>query len=90
MHIGLIGGIGPAATAHYYRHLVQHHEAAGRRMELTIVHADAHGLAANAEAGDAQAQAAVFVGLTERLKAAGAGAVAISSIGGHYCFCPRG
>ena len=87
MHIGLIGGIGPAATAHYYRHLVQHHEAAGRRMELTIVHADAHGLAANAEAGDAQAQAAVFVGLTERLKAAGAGAVAISSIGGHYCFC---
>ena len=86
MHIGLIGGIGPAATAHYYRHLVRHHEAAGRRLELTIVHADAHTLAANATVGDAAVQAADFAGLTARLKAAGAGAVAITSIGGHYCF----
>ena len=85
MHIGLIGGIGPAATEYYYRHLVQRHEAAGRRMELTIVHAHVHTLAANAIAGKAGAQAAEFAALTERLKAAGAEAVAITSIGGHFC-----
>ena len=85
MHIGLIGGIGPAATEHYYRHLVRRHEAAGRRLELTIVHADVHTLAANAVAGEIGAQAAEFVALTGRLKAAGAEAVAITSIGGHFC-----
>ena len=86
MHIGLIGGIGPAATEFYYRHLVRHHEVAGRRLELTIVHADVRTLAANAVAGEAGAQAAEFVALTGRLKAAGAEAVAITSIGGHFCF----
>lgn len=86
MHIGLIGGIGPAATEFYYRHLVARHEAAGRPMELTIVHAHVHTLAANAMAGKADAQAAAFAALTARLKAAGAEAVAITSIGGHFCF----
>ena len=86
MHIGLIGGIGPAATTHYYHHLVRRHEAAGRRLELTIVQADVHTLAANAVAGEAGAQAAEYVALTGRLKAAGAEAVAITSIGGHFCF----
>ena len=85
MHIGLIGGIGPAATMHYYRHLVRRHEAAGRRLELTIVQGDVHTLAANAVAGEAGAQAAEFVALTGRLKSAGAEAVAITSIGGHFC-----
>ena len=86
MHIGLIGGIGPAATEFYYRHLVRRHEAEGRPMELTIVHAHVHTLAANAIAGRAEAQAAEFAALTERLKGAGAEAVAITSIGGHFCF----
>ena len=86
MHIGLIGGIGPAATEFYYRHLVARHEAAGRPMELTIVHAHVHKLAANAMAGRAEAQAAEFAALTGRLKGAGAEAVAITSIGGHFCF----
>ena len=86
MHIGLIGGIGPAATEFYYRHLVRRHEAEGRPLELTIVHAHVHTLAANAMAGRAEAQAAEFAALTERLKGAGAEAVAITSIGGHFCF----
>ena len=86
MHIGLIGGIGPAATEFYYRHLVRRHETEGRPMELTIVHAHVHTLAANAIAGRTEAQAAEFAALTERLKGAGAEAVAITSIGGHFCF----
>ncbi|MDE0150612.1 MAG: aspartate/glutamate racemase family protein [Rhodospirillaceae bacterium] len=86
MHIGLIGGIGPAATEFYYRHLVRRHEAAGQPMELTIVHAHVHTLAANAIAGRAEAQAREYAALTARLKGAGAEAVAITSIGGHFCF----
>ena len=86
MHIGLIGGIGPAATEFYYRHLVRRHEAEGRPMELTIVHAHVHTLAANAIAGRAEAQAGEYAALTARLKGAGAEAVAITSIGGHFCF----
>ncbi|MYJ71342.1 MAG: aspartate/glutamate racemase family protein [Rhodospirillaceae bacterium] len=86
MHIGLIGGIGPAATEFYYRHLVRRHEAEDRRLELTIVHAHVHTLAANAIAGRAEAQAGEYAALTARLKGAGAEAVAITSIGGHFCF----
>jgi len=47
MHIGLIGGIGPAATDYYYRGLIEGFAAAGRRLELTIVHADVRHLVAN-------------------------------------------
>jgi aspartate/glutamate racemase len=34
MHIGLIGGIGPAATDYYYRGLIDGHAAGGRRLDL--------------------------------------------------------
>jgi aspartate racemase len=36
MHIGLIGGIGPAATEFYYRGLIDRHAKSGTRLELTI------------------------------------------------------
>lgn len=85
MHIGLIGGIGPAATEFYYRKLAKAHADAGVVMDLTIVHADLHTLAANMGAGEAEAQAREYRRLTERLQAAGAEAVAITSIGGHFC-----
>ncbi len=84
MHIGLIGGIGPAATQFYYRHICRLHDAAKQTMELTIVHADRFAMAERMMAGDAEAQAAVYVDITNRLKAAGAEAVAITSIGGHF------
>lgn len=85
MHIGLIGGIGPAATEFYYRGLVKAHEDAGRTMDLTIVHADVRDLVRNATAGDAAAQAEIYRDLTERLTGAGADAVAVTSLGGHFC-----
>jgi aspartate/glutamate racemase len=34
MHIGLIGGIGPAATDYYHRDLIGEHAACGRRLDL--------------------------------------------------------
>jgi aspartate racemase len=40
MHIGLIGGIGPAATDFYYRRLISTFASKKAALELTIVHAD--------------------------------------------------
>ncbi len=85
MHIGLIGGIGPAATDFYYRRLIA--EFAGRKaaLELTIVHADTPTLLKNLGRDDQTAQAQIFEQLSERLAAAGADCVAITSIAGHFC-----
>lgn len=85
MHIGLIGGIGVAATDFYYRHLVQQMHDRGADLDMTIVHADAPTLLKNFLAADQAAQAAIYVRLTDRLKAAGAECVAVTSIGGHFC-----
>ena len=86
MHIGLIGGIGVAATVAYYQRLTAAMAARGKRLELTIVHADVRDLARNNAADDRAAQAAIYAGLIDRLRAAGAGCAAITSIGGHFCF----
>jgi len=85
MHIGLIGGIGPAATHLYHRALSERHAESGIPLELTIAHADVRELARNHVNGDAEKQARIFAGLVERLKAAGAAAAAITSMGGHFC-----
>jgi aspartate racemase len=85
MHIGLIGGIGPAATVSYYRALVGLYAAAGRRLSLTIANADVREMIGNLEAGDAQAQAAIFAGYVDQLKAGGCEAAALTSMGGHFC-----
>ncbi len=85
MHIGLIGGIGPAATEFYYRGLIDRHAAAGTAPDLTIVHADVRQMAANLAAGATQAQAEIFARLIARLAAAGAELAAVTSMGGHFC-----
>jgi len=85
MHLGLIGGIGPAATDYYYRGLIDRHAAAGTVLDLTIVHADAREMTGNLARGDAQSQAHIFAALIGRLAAAGAIAAAITSMGGHFC-----
>ena len=86
MHIGLIGGIGPAATVVYYQRLCAATAARGARLDLTIVQADIHELIANNLADRREEQAEVYAGLIDRLKAAGAGCAAITSLGGHFCF----
>jgi aspartate racemase len=85
MHIGLIGGIGPAATVAYYLRLVRAVADRGGRLEVTIVHADVHDLIANNLADRRQDQAVIYAGLIERLRAAGADCAAITSLGGHFC-----
>jgi aspartate racemase len=85
MHIGLIGGIGPAATDYYYRALIAEFARAGAPLDLTIVHADAPTLLANLATNALDAQVAIYARLTERLAAAGADCVAVTSIAGHFC-----
>ena len=85
MHIGLIGGIGPAATDFYYRGLVDRHRAAGTPLECTIAHADVGTMGRNLAEGKRAEQAAIFAGLIERMKKAGAEVAAVTSMGGHFC-----
>ena len=85
MHIGLIGGIGPAATEFYYRGLVKAHALAEMTMQLTIVHAEARDLVRNFNNRAAQTQAEIFLALVQRLQAAGADVAAVTSLGGHFC-----
>ena len=85
MHIGLIGGIGPAATDYYYRRLIATFASNNAALELTIAHADTPTLLKNLARNDAPAQTAIYSRLTERLVSAGAGCVAVTSIAGHFC-----
>ena len=85
MHIGLIAGIGPAATDFYYRGLIERHAASGIPLELTMAHADVREMSRNLTNNDPAAQAAIFARLVERMKGAGAVAAAITSMGGHFC-----
>lgn len=86
MHLGLIGGIGVAATVVYYQRLVPAIEALGTVPEITIVHADVHELLRHNLADERQAQARVYARLIDRLRDAGADCAAITSLGGHFCF----
>lgn len=85
MHIGLIGGIGPAATEFYYRGLIDRHARAGTAPDLTIVHADVRDLARNMSEQAPQRQADIFARLVARLAGAGAEIAAVTSMGGHFC-----
>lgn len=85
MHIGLIGGIGPAATEHYYRGLIERHSHSNVPLDLTIVHADVRELAMNLSELARTRQAEVFARLAQRLAGAGARFAAVTSMGGHFC-----
>ena len=85
MHIGLIGGIGPAATVVYYQRLTALMRARNHRLDLTIVQADVHDLIANNLADRRADQARIYAVLIDRLRLAGADCAAITSLGGHFC-----
>lgn len=87
MHIGLIGGIGPAATVVYYQRLCARMRELGTPLELTIAHMpDIYVLIRNNLADLREEQAREFAPLIDQLKAAGCDCAAITSLGGHFCF----
>jgi len=85
MHIGLIVGIGPAATDYYYRHLIAAAARAGKDLELTMAHADTPTLLRHQTEGNVQAQVDIYRRLTDRMQRAGIAQVAVTSIAGHFC-----
>lgn len=85
MHIGLIVGIGPAATDYYYRYLITALARAGHDLTLTMAHADTPTLLRNQASGNVDAQVEIYRSLTQRLQRAGIENVAVTSIAGHFC-----
>jgi aspartate racemase len=85
VHIGLIGGIGPAAQDYYTRQLIALFAQAGSVLDMTIVYADTKMLLENLAADRRAEQADLFAKLTQRLALAGAQCVAVTSIAGHFC-----
>lgn len=86
MHIGLIGGIGVAASLVYYQRLAAAAEKKGAVLRMTLSHGDIHTLIRNNLADEREAQATIFAGQVEELKGAGCGCVALTSLGAHFCY----
>jgi len=79
-NLGLIGGLGPGATIHYYRELAK--VQAG---EFLIVHADMGHALGRVQLGDRIGLAEYFARLIERLARGGAELAAISAVTPHIC-----
>ena len=79
-NLGLIGGLGPGATVHYYREL-----AKAQAGEFVIVHADMELVRGDVERGDRVGLAAYFARQIERLARGGADVAAISAVTPHIC-----
>ncbi|SDF38209.1 aspartate/glutamate racemase family protein [Sulfitobacter delicatus] len=86
MHIGLIGGIGVAASLVYYQRLAAAVEARGATLRMTLSHGDIQTLIKNNLADARTPQAEIFAQQVTELKAAGAEVAALTSLGAHYCF----
>lgn len=85
MHIGLIVGIGPAASDYYYRYLISALARAGQDLDLTMAHADTRTLLRNQAEGNVECQADIFRHLSERLQRSGIEQIAVTSVAGHFC-----
>jgi aspartate racemase len=83
--IGLIGGLGVGAGVHYYRELAAAHEAIGRPLELTMVHAQMSRVFEHASSGNYHGLAAYLADLLSKLKAAGATIGVIPAMTPHIC-----
>jgi len=79
-NLGLIGGLGPGATVHYYQQL-----AKSQPGELLIVHADVDRVLGDVQRGDRQSLADYLARLIDRLAKGGATVAAISAVTPHCC-----
>jgi aspartate racemase len=77
---GLIGGLSPGATIHYYRELVK-----AQAGEFLIVHAEMERVRGYVERGDRAGLAGYFAPMIERLARGGAELAAISAVTPHIC-----
>jgi len=83
--LGLVGGLGPGATVHYYRELVAAHERQGRSLRILIAHADIERVYAAVNAKDFDGLARYFSGMIADMAAGGAEFTAIVAATAHIC-----
>jgi aspartate racemase len=83
--LGLIGGLGPGATVHYYRELVAAHEREGRSLRILIAHAEIERVYAAVNAEDFDGLARYFAGMISDVAAGGAEFTAIVAATAHIC-----
>jgi aspartate racemase len=82
---GLIGGLGPGATIHYYERLTKEFVARGVTPRLLISHADMKLVLKHVGAGARDELADYFTEHVESLAGAGADFFAIGSVTPHIC-----
>jgi aspartate racemase len=83
--LGLIGGLGPGATVHYYRELVAAHERRGRVPRMLVAHADIHRVYAAVTGKDFEGLARYLASLIANTAAGGAELSAIVAVTPHIC-----
>ena len=83
--LGLIGGLGPGATVHYYRELVAAHEREGRSLRILIAHAEIERVYADVNAKDFDGLARYFASMIADMAAGGAEFTAIVAATAHIC-----
>jgi len=84
--IGLVGGLGVAATVHYYLTIVDRHRQRGLVPQLLIAHADAGRVIGDVRDGNISELAAYLSGFTDQLAAGGATVGAVAAVAPHLCF----
>src|SRR5258708_36716197 len=83
--LGLVGGLGPGATIHYYRELVAAHAARDRVARLLIAHADVNRVLALASANNRDGLAGYLADVIASLKSGGAELTAMVAVTPHIC-----
>lgn len=83
--LGLVGGLGPGATVHYYNALLRAHAAQGIAPDILIAHADLGRVLGDVGRGDNEGLARYLAVLIERLARAGAEVAAVAAVTPHIC-----
>jgi aspartate racemase len=83
--VGIVGGLGVAATVHYYRHITAACRARGVVPELSFVHADVDRGQDLIRAGDLDGLARYLAGFVTRLARAGARVAVLPAVTPHIC-----
>ena len=83
--IGLIGGLGPGATIHYYERLTKAFAERGVPLRLSISHADLSYVLGRVQARALDELADYLAGHIESLARAGAAFAAIGAVAPHIC-----
>ncbi|MEH6525897.1 MAG: aspartate/glutamate racemase family protein [Sneathiella sp.] len=82
-HIGLIGGLAFRAGIFYYDQILRHYNEAGKKLDLSIRHADVNTVLAHVGKGDPVGLGSYLSGLANELFDAGVDHVTVTAVAPH-------